>query len=170
MTEPRTWQISKVNRISPPGIAIYTCAQTLYDPHTDLIETDQDGNVIGMYADYYKVGVKPDDNSIHDYSRAKITFSGVKPQLKIGGSYKKFTVTFSNPVDPLEGEWAFAIDGEDVSSILTVLTPEGSTDLSEGQIKIKAPNDASYIGKILNVSYTRADGVSANIDVEMVAL
>lgn len=170
LTEPRAWQISKINRLSTPGIVLFTLSQTFFNAHTDLIEKDRDGNVVGMYADYYKSQVEPKENSIHEYARGEITYSGIKPQLKIGGSYKKFTVSFTDIIDGFDGVWTYQIDGADASSIITVLTPSDSSDLSENQIKIKAPNDDLYIGKVLTITYTRTDGAVANVDVEMVAL
>lgn len=170
LTEPRAWQISKINRMSTPGIALFTLAQTFFNAHTDLIEKDRDGNVIGMYADYYKSQVTPKENSIHEYARGEIAYSGVKPQLKIGGSYKKFTVTFTDMTSGFDGVWSCWFGEENVDSIFTILTPNDSSDLNDNQIKIKAPNDDLYIGKVLTVTYTRSDGAMANVDVELVAL
>ena len=58
-TEPRSWLISKVNRISPNGICRVTLAQDIFNPHTDYIEKDEDGNIVGLWADYYKSNIEP---------------------------------------------------------------------------------------------------------------
>ena len=90
-TEPRAWEISKINRISPNGLVEVTLAQDSFDQNHDYIERDSNGNIIGMWADYYRTIVKEEivtDKEINYYS--SITYSGVKPQIKIGGTYKKF--------------------------------------------------------------------------------
>ena len=47
LTEPRTWIVSKVNRIAANGLVHVTLAQSKFNAHTDYIETDGDGNVYG---------------------------------------------------------------------------------------------------------------------------
>ena len=54
---PRAWLISKVNRISPNGICRITLAQDIFDQHTDYIEKDKNGDIIGMWANYYKSNI-----------------------------------------------------------------------------------------------------------------
>lgn len=172
LTEPRTWQVTKVNRIAPLGVALITLAQTLFDSHTDYIEVNEEGNVIGMWADYWKTKIEP-----KEYERpistvySSISYSGVSPQIKVGGSYKKFTVTFydgDNVIDPIDGEWTFTIDGQDVSSIFNVLQVSDG-QMESNQIKIKAPKDQNYIGKVLTISYITSETTSS-LDVEIVAL
>ena len=58
-SEPRTWLISKVNRISPTGICRVTLAQDIFDQHNDYIEKDSIGNIIGMWANYFNSNINP---------------------------------------------------------------------------------------------------------------
>ena len=169
LTEPRAWRVSKINRISPNGIARITFAQDVFNQHTDLIETDENGNVTGMWADYYKTIVPPTDfDPNEDVPSIVISYSGTKAQVKVGGSYKKFTANFydgDSEIDPVSGEWHFTIDGEDASAVISI----SDTGLEPNQIKVKAPTDPVYIGKVLTIEYV-AGGASATLDVDIIAL
>ena len=52
-SEYRAWLVSKVNRISTKGICNVTLAQDTFNQHTDYIEKDDEGNIIGAWADYW---------------------------------------------------------------------------------------------------------------------
>ena len=171
--EPRAWLISKINRISPDGIARITLAQDTFDQHNDYIERDSDGNIIGMWANYFNSNVEPtpvdidEDNNYNSSITSAITCSG-KPQLKIGGSAKTFTVKYYDNVgneilDYNVGGWSFTIDGETVPNTLFNFTSESN------KIKVKFLGDDSYIGKILTVTNTSNDVISS-IDIEIIAL
>lgn len=177
LTEPRIWKVTKINRISPNGIARVTLAQDMFNEHTDYIELDDNGNVIGMWADYYSSAILPipsDKPIITNKVYSKITFSGVKPEIKIGGNYKKYTVNFyemeNEEVPFKEGTWSFTIDGEDVSSLVNTLQSDKSTDVLENQIKVKFVGDYDYIGKVLQITYKSNDGIISHLDVEIVSL
>lgn len=172
--EPRAWLISKINRISPDGIARVTLAQDVFDQHNDYIERDSDGNVIGMWANYFNSNIEPTfvpedtpSSSTVPTITSRITCSG-KPQYKIGGSAKTFTVAYfdhenQEMTDHPVGSWAWSIDGENILNTLIDYTQDGN------KIKIKFLGDDSYIGKILTISNTSEDA-TASIDVEIIAL
>lgn len=167
-SEPRAWLVSKVNRISPNGICRVTLTQDLFDTHKDYIEYDLDGNVIGMWADYYASSVEPEEVSYDEPTTlsSSITCSG-KCQIKVGGSAKTLTVVFYDAegevTDYQSGEWSYAIDDADATNLLTV------TSVSDGKIKVKFDGDDSYIGKILTVTFTSGDVISS-LDIEILAL
>lgn len=181
-TEPRAWEISKVNRISPNGLVRITLAQDNFDQHNDYIERDSNNRIIGMWADYYRTivsDINPDIKHANYYS--SIIYSGVKPQIKVGGSYKKFTVDFyesgsSEKIDFKKGKWNFYIKvGEqvvggliDASSVVQVLTD--SSDLKENQIKVKFTGDSSFIGQILLISYIDENNIKSYVEMEIVGL
>lgn len=170
-TEPRTWLISKVNRISPTGICRVTMTQDIFDQHTDFIEKDENGNIIGMWANYFKSNLEPTpvdiDDTLPSSITSVITCSG-KPQFKIGGSAKTFTVTYYDEnaqkmSDYTVGKWTFKIDDTSIPSELLVLTEMDNT------IKVKFLGDDSYIGKIFTVINTSGDVVSS-LNIEIIAL
>lgn len=187
--DPRTWQISKINRVTPKGIVHFTIAQTLFDKHTDYIEFDNDGNIIGMWADYFHSEITPvqeepreKDTPWKKYCR--VSYSGNKPVIKVGGSYKKFFVTFydNNEMEiPFEeGLWTFSIilnpntkdETEiDASDLITVLSSNDSSVLEENQIKVKFLGDDTYINSILRVTYTTLDEeTTSNMLVDIIPL
>lgn len=172
LTEPRVFQISKINRSNSKGIAVFTCTQELANQHTLKADYDEDGNVTAWWADWNDTEVPPspaisDDTSTPSSIKSVITCSG-KPQFKIGGSAKTFTVTyFDNEnqeiTDHTVGSWAFLIDETSVPSELLALT------FIDNKVKIKFLGDDTYIGKILTITNTSEDAV-ASLDVEIIAL
>lgn len=162
--EPRAWLVSKINRISPNGVCHVTVKQDLYDPHKDYIEKDEFGNVIGMWADYYDNQLEPQNSEAHytddttpvqDYS-STISFSGIKPQLKVGGSFKIFTMEYfdesGNVVDyPCTWNYKFTDTTIDPGEVLWVITPQESEDLADNQVKIKFVGSEEYYGEILTI-------------------
>ena len=173
-TEMRAWLISKVNRISPNGICRVTLTQDIFDQHKDYIERDESGNIVGKWADYFNSNIEPtpiipdEDQPISSSTvTSKITCSG-KPQFKIGGSAKTFTVAYYNEDNEVVedypvGDWTFSIDGDPVDEELLTLTPDGN------KIKVKFLGNDSYIGKILTVTNTSGDAV-ASLQIEIIAL
>lgn len=172
LTEPRTWRITKVNRLSPNGLVRITLAQDRFNHHTDYIEKDIDGNVIGFWANYFDNGdVTPIDPIIPSSNiYSLISYSGMNPNIKAGGSYKKFTVTFYDDNEVTEfrnGTWTFTIDGVDVSDKITTLGPAESMDVAINQIKAKLEADNSLIGKILLVGFESDDGIKSETEVNI---
>lgn len=173
-TEPRTWLISKVNRISPTGICRVTLAQDIFDQHNDYIEKDSIGNIIGMWANYFNSNIDPtpidQDTPLPSSSiTSSITVTG-KPQFRIGGSAKTFTITFKNEEGEIlpdhdPGMWSFYVGDELLPNNLFDLTL-----LDDGvKIKVKFLGDDSYIGKILTVKNT-SEGITAFLDIEILPL
>lgn len=168
LSEPRAWKVSKVNRISPNGIARITLAQDKFDQHKDYIELDDNNNVIGMWADYYNDKILPEDYAEPEEKvniNVQITYAGTKPEIKIGGSYKTFTAKiFDGDVEiPImnPGTWEYFVDGNDVSSMID------NIDDGTGKNKVKFIGDLSFIGKILTIKYTSYDGYDNTIDMEI---
>lgn len=168
-SEPRVWLISKVNRISPNGICRVTLYQDKFDQHKDYIERDENGNIIGMWADYYSSNIEPtpvqQDEPDSSSLTSSITCSG-KQQIKIGGSAKTLTVSFYDDGDEADyqpGEWAFTIDDADVFDLLTITT------VADGKIKVEFNGDDSYINKILKVTFTSGE-ISSSLDLEILPL
>lgn len=179
--EPVCWRITKVEDVNPKGIRRLTFAQDIWDQHKDYIEKDESGNVIGMYADWFKSDITPttvlpdiprdeDDHSILIPSiTSLITVTG-KPQFRIGGSAKTFTITFKNEEGEIlpdhdPGVWSFYIGDELLQNNLFDLTL-----LDDGvKIKVKFLGDDSYIGKILTVKNI-SEEITASLDIEILPL
>ena len=171
---PVAWSCSKVEDMNVKGIARYTMKQDKYDEHNDYIERDDEGNVIGMWASYFNNNITPTDSDTpSSVVHSEITYSGIKPEVKIGGSYKKFTVNFFNENEQIQfrrGDWKFTIDGHDVSALLEIKRFGDASDLLENQCKIKFTGGDKYIGKTLVVSFDSIDGVSSSIEMNLLGL
>lgn len=172
--EPRAWKITKINRISSNGVILATLAQDEFNPHTDYVEYEDPtdpSTIVGMWANYYgDSGVTPTEPTVpQDTVYATITSSGVSPALKVGGGYKKYSVNFfenEEPADFRRGNWSYIIDGNDATTLLSF-----SEAVEQNQIKIKFVGDDTYIGKILMLSYTTANGdVTATLEVPIMGL
>lgn len=170
---PIAWHISKVEGVNPLGVVHYTLAQNEWNQHTDVIEYDDEGNVTGMWCDLLKESnlpsdepLLPDPTGFGNY--AEISYAGAKPHIKVGGSYKKITVTYYNSNEELKdqtpGEWSYFIDDTDVADLIQVL----DTD-SPNTIKIKFLGNEEYAGKTLTVINTK-DNVVAELQLQIVNL
>ncbi len=175
-SQPRAWLISKTKRISPNGIVIVTMAQDTFDEHNDYIEKDENGNIVGMWASYFNSNIEPtpvipdeETTPLQPSSiTSTITCSG-KPQFKVGGSAKTFTITFNDEdgnviSDHDLGSWQFKFGDTLAPSELFEIT-----SLDDGRIKVKFLGDDSYIGKILTVTNTY-DDVTSSIQMEIIPL
>ena len=150
------WQISKVENAQPLGIQKLTLYQDFFDQHRDYIEKDSDGNIIGMWASYFDSEIAPTDPSTPTTPPSSITarISASTSTIKVGGSYKNLTVNlFNDSNEDITTEyadatftWTCSIDDEDWTDKVTW---RAGTEYN--QKKVKFPNDASVIGKILSI-------------------
>ena len=170
---PLAWRISKVEPFAHRGNILYTLKQDIFNSHTDYIERDEDGNVIGYWANYFKENNLPTDEPIMPEPElsgnyAEITYAGAEPHIKVNGSYKKITLTYYNSNEELKdqtpGEWSYSIDDTDASELIKVL----DTD-NPNVIKVKFLGDEEYIGKILTIKNIR-DNIVGSIQLQIVAL
>ena len=148
------WQISKVENAQPLGIQKLTLYQDFFDQHRDYIEKDSDGNIIGMWASYFDSEIAPTDPSTPTIPPSSITarISASTSTIKVDGSYKNLTVNlFNDSNEDITTEyadatftWTCSIDNEDWTDKVTW---RAGTEYN--QKKVKFPDDASVIGKIL---------------------
>lgn len=156
---PVVWKVTKYETAQPLGILTLTLYQNYWNEHTDYIEKDENGNIIGMWADYFKSSIAPTDPSTPIPTPSSITakISASTSTIKVGGSYKSLTVNLYNDSnEDITTEysdttisWTCSIDDEDWTDKVTW---RDSTEFN--QKKLKFPNDASTIGKILTVKCT----------------
>ena len=93
---------------------------------------------------------------------ASITYSGTKPTIKVGGSYKTFTPVFS-----VEGttvtQWLVSDENGDIGDDANY-TIERDGEL----LKIKVGLNYNLIGTILIVQCVGSDGSTAELSVEVI--
>ena len=159
---PVAWIISKVETANNLGLQMLTLYQDFFDQNKDYIEKDSDGNIIGLWADYYDSNIEPTDpdkpSPTPSNTYGKITAS--TSTIKVGGSYKTLTLKLYDADDnettdnysSATFDWTCYIKGnEDKGQPDKVTWLNGSMF---NQKKIKLPNDRSYLDKIL-VIYCR---------------
>ena len=61
------------------------------------------------------------------------------------------------------GQWSFAIDGADASSLVQTDT----TDVEQNQIRVRFIGSEDYMGKTLKVSYSSVTGIVSNVDIQI---
>lgn len=162
------WQISKVENAQPLGVQKLTLYQDFFDQHRDYIEKDSDGNIIGMWASYFDSEIAPTDPSTPTTPPSSITarISASTSTIKVGGSYKNLTVNlFNDSNEDITTEyadatfiWTCSIDDEDWTDKVTW---RAGTEYN--QKKVKFPNNASTIGKILSI---KCEIVKDNLPIE----
>lgn len=165
---PIAWNISKVENAQPFGLQKLTLYQDFFDQHRDYIEKDFDGNIIGLWADYFDSEIAPTDPSTPTPTPSSITarISASTSTIKVGGSYKNLTANLFNDSneDITTGyadatfTWTCSIDDEDWTDKVT-----WRPGTEYNQKKVKFPNDTSTIGKIMSI---KCEIVKDNLPIE----
>lgn len=166
------------------GIIRLTFKQDHFNIHTDITETDEYGNIF-TWCDLAKDGV-PIEEEQHtlippSFIHSVITCSGLKPDIKINGSGKKFTVKFYNDEDNeneipvLEGRWEFKIESVDGNFIdaTDYVSYEDITKEDEHYnktIRAKFIGTDEWINKNLRVYYISDNNIRTYISVNIVGL
>lgn len=169
---PRVFQITKVDRLDSNGLCMYTIKQDLWNADTDYIEyTDtvnyDPASIRGMYCNYYS---STPIREKEEASTVTITFFGPKPEVKVGGGYKKLAVSFSDSTEMKDGQWSFELDGKDAENDILARTSEQNERLAPNEIQVKINDDASLIGKQLIAKYTTTSGETGSLVLSIVGL
>lgn len=168
--EPNAWLISKIKSFAPNCVNRITLAQDHFDQHHDFIEKNENGKVIGMWADYFSddVPLQESNHPIPKNEKSEITYSGVKPEIKVGGSYKTFTMYYYDDdrevIDKGNYNWQFELNGKpfNENELLKVLYPDITNKLEINQIKIKFIGSDDYLNSILTI---KNDITSLNVKI-----
>lgn len=160
---PVAWKISKVENAQPIGIQKLVIYQDYFDQNKDYIEKDSDGNIVGMWADYYDSDIEPiEPDPITNKLNSEIISS--TPKIKVGGTYKLLTLKIydddhneiTDNYSNATFSWKCSVDEEDLTEKVTWFVVK-----SNNQIKIKFPNDRTYLDHILDIVCTvEKDGQS----------
>ena len=154
---PLVWSVTKIENTKPVGIQKLTIYQDFWDEHRDYIERDENGKIIGMYADYYDSSVTPVEPStpgeIAGINKEIIASS---TNVKVGGSYKLFTIKIldedhndiSDQYKGGEFTWKCYVENNELSDHVSW----SKSGCKYNQIKMKFINDRNYLGKLLLIS------------------
>lgn len=156
---PIVWTLTKLENASPLGIQTLTFYQNYWNEHTDYIEKDSDGNIVGMWADYFSSEIIPTDPPTPPSPSPPLSFITAKiststSTIKVGGSYKSLAVNLFNDSDEdvtseyvdAEFTWVCSIGDEDWTDKVTW---RNGTEFN--QMKVKFPSDSSVLSKILSI-------------------
>ena len=170
---PVAWIISKVETANNLGLQMLTLYQDFFDQNKDYIEKDYDGNIIGLWADYYDSNIEPINpdtpSPTPSTTYGKITAS--TSTIKVGGSYKTLTCklydTDDNEVTDSYSsatfDWNCYIKGNETDDL-----SDKVTWLDGGlfnQKKIKFSDDKSYLDKVLTLQCSIFDEHEGYINV-----
>ena len=154
---PVAWIISKVETANNLGLQMLTLYQDFFDQNKDYIEKDSDGNIIGLWADYYDSNIEPTDpdtpSPTPSNTYGKITAS--TSTIKVGGSYKTLTLKLydadNNEVtdnySSATFDWTCYIKGNETDDLSDKVTWLNGNLFN--QKKIKFSDDRSYLNQIL---------------------
>ena len=153
---PLVWTVSKIEDSTPFGLTEFKFTQETYSPTLDNKEL--------MLCNYYDSPIEPEnlDIKLENVGTASITYNGTKPTVKIGGSWKVFTPTFSDE-SVLVTKWTINDENGDIGSNANY-TVERDGEL----LKLKAALNYNLIGTVLTVKVIGSDGSMAEISVEVV--
>lgn len=156
-TIPLVWAVSKIEDSTPMGITEFKFTQETYSPTLDNKEL--------MLCNYYNSSIEPEipDMETELKATAAITYNGVAPTVKVGGSYKIFTPAFSDESVTVD-KWRISDENGDISA-----DTENYTIQYDGQkLKLKVAQNYSLIKKVLIVQVFGTDGSTAELKVEVI--
>ena len=161
---PTVWTVTKVENSMPFGIQKLTIYTAFWNEHTDYVNLETGE----MYANYFDSEIVPTDPSTPTTppSSIAVKISASTSTIKVGGSYKNLTVNlFNDSNEDITTEyadatftWTCSIDNKDWTDKVTW---RAGTEYN--QKKVKFPNDASVIGKILSV---KCEIIKDNLPIE----
>lgn len=163
---PQAWKVSKLNTVIPIGLTKVTLEQVQFNPQSDNVEL--------MVADYGAGAIVPEiekpiigntDEEVTPVSTntVKIIYSGTKPTVKVGGSFKTFEALFSRSgVIP---KYWFVSDGVNTFS---ESTDDYTIEYINTKLRLKVAQNYNLIGTVLTVHVVGIDNSTEKIAVEVV--
>ena len=151
---PLIWQVSKIEDTQPEGLTKLKFTQERYSSAIDNSEL--------MLANYYDSNITP---IIPDTQNkvSSITYTGTKPTLKVGGSYKTFTANFEDE-NVTVSHWII----KDEKDNIIVYGEDYIIRYDEDKLKLKVAQQYDLIGKVLTVQAIGSDKSVAETKMEVV--
>lgn len=154
---PICFAISKIEDTTPVGITKFKLTQETFDPNHDNAEL--------MLADYYDSNIEPVEAEMEPelLGMATIVYSGAAATIKVGGSFKTFTPTFTGE-DVTVDRWLVSDKNGDISADIENYTIKYDGD----KLKLKVAQNYNLIGTVLIVQVVGSDGSVAELSVEVI--
>jgi hypothetical protein len=153
---PICYQTSKIEDTQPLGLTKLKFTQETFNPTTDNYEL--------MLADYYSSNITPEIPDIEEELKgtATITYSGTKPTIKVGGSFKTFTPAFSDETVTVS-KWTISDENGDISDDANY-----TIEYDGDKLRLKVALNYNLIGTVLIVQLIGSDGSMAEQSVEVI--
>lgn len=154
---PLCYNIGDIIDTRPIGLTKFVLSQGTYDAVHDNAEL--------MLAGYYDSNVEPEEScpETEVLGTAVITYNGTQPTVKVGGSYKVFTASFSGENVAVD-KWLVSDENGDISAN----TSDYTIEYLDKQMKLKVAPNYALISKVLIVQVIGSDGSTAEVRVEVV--
>ena len=150
---PLVWAVSKIEDSTPIGLTTLKFTQETYAPTLDHKEL--------MLCNYYDSVIEPTAD-VAPQSTAEITYSGTKPTVKVGGSFKTFTPVFSDESVAVDKWMVSDKNGEIADDANYTIAYDGD------KLKLKVALNYNLIGTELIVQLVGSDNSTAQVAVEVV--
>ena len=153
---PLAWETSRIEDSQPFGITKLKMKQSTFDAVHD--------NADLMLAGYFMDGLEPVEPDIETElsGTATISYSGVKPTIKVGGSVKVFAPVFSVEGTTVD-KWLVSDENGDIGG-----DSNYAIERDGELLKLKVSANYYLIGKILIVQLIGSDGSVAEVQIEIV--
>lgn len=153
---PLCFGVGNIMDTIPIGITQFVLSQQTFDPSHD--------NADLMLANYYDTATVPIDPDVEVKSSGmvEIAYSGTKPTIKVGGSVKTFTPTFSLNGTVVD-KWVVRDANGEIGND-TNYTMERDGEL----LKLRVSKNYYLVGQILVVQCVGTDGSSTEVSIEIV--
>lgn len=154
---PLVYQISKIEDTQPLGLTTFKFTQETFDASHDNAE-------LGI-CNYYSSQIEPiaQDQQADLKQPVTITYSGTKPEIKVGGNYKIFTPMFHNATTTVS-KWTVSDENGDISDDTDNYIIEHEGEL----LKLRVSKNYYLIGKVLIIQCIGSDGSIAQVEIEII--
>lgn len=154
---PLVWAVSKIEDSTPIGLTELKFTQETYSPILDNKEL--------MVCNYYDSSIEPEITypDVEPKSTVSISYNGINPTVKVGGSFKVFTPTFSDESVSVY-KWNVSDENGDISADTANYTIEYDGE----KLKLKVALNYNLIGKVIIVQVVGTDKSVAELSVEVV--
>lgn len=145
---PFAWSVSRIIDTAPIGLTKLVLEQATFDEVHDNAELG--------YADYYDSEIAPIPSEQH-VDGIKIIYSGKTPTIKVGGSWKKFSV------NDINAKWS-VFDGK---NSFNTSNDNYEVNIVNGDLKLKVMPNYNLIGNVLTVKVSSGMG-DGEVEIEVV--
>lgn len=159
---PLCYEVASISDTRPIGLTKFVMSQSTYDSLHDNAEL--------MLANYYQGSIEPEESKaeaetpdVATSGIATLTYNGTKPTVKVGGSYKVFTASFSDENVAVD-KWIIRDENGDITADISNYTIE----YDGNQMKLKVAPNYELIKKVLTIQVIGTDRSATDVSVEVI--